>query len=206
MLFTKQNPFLQSSFSFEAFLRCENWWLEQRIVRTTGFAFMTGSTSTRHLLVISAGPVAFPGSLQCSHHSSWQRRVKQILFRSIIGTSNKLFLEFASSPAGPLLNTGFDFRCNNQEQGNKKATKPSTHLEKQKTKKTKLPDLSLLCISAPVSWCPTILQGDQRARHWKKRPQWILSPSLYLAKLLQMILTTICHHYFHLYSYLFPFL
>ena len=76
-----QNPFLQSSFSFEAFLRCENWWLEQRIVRTTGFAFMTGSTSTRHLLVISAGPVAFPGSLQCSHHSSWQRRVKIIALK-----------------------------------------------------------------------------------------------------------------------------
>ena len=34
----------------------------------------------------------------------------KILFRSIIGTSNKLFLEFVSSPAGPLLNTGFDFR------------------------------------------------------------------------------------------------
>ena len=141
-----------------------------------------------------------------SYRFSWLRGSVKILFRSIIGTSNKLFLEFASSPAGPLLNTGFDFRCNNQEQGNKKATKPSTHLEKQKTKKTSLPDLSLLCISAPVSWCPTILQGDQRARHWKKRSQWILSPSLYLAKLLQMILTTICHHYFHLYSYLFPFL
>ena len=70
---------------------------------------MTVSMSSLHWLVISVGLAAFQGSFASLANQSWDLRAV-FFYRSIIGTSNKLFLEFASSPAGPLLNTGFDFR------------------------------------------------------------------------------------------------
>ena len=75
----------------------------------TGFVSTTVSMSSLHWSVISVGLAAFQGSFASLANQSWDLRAV-FFYRSIIGTSNKLFLEFASSPAGPLLNTGFDFR------------------------------------------------------------------------------------------------
>ena len=80
----------------------------------TGFVSTMVSMSFLHWLVISVGPAAFQGSFASFANQSWDLRAV-FFYRSIIGTSNKLFLEFASSPAGPLLNTGFDFRLTSNQ-------------------------------------------------------------------------------------------
>lgn len=94
--------------------------------------------------------------------------------RSIIGTSNKLFLEFASSPAGPLLNTGFDFRVTSVPGTGRSALNGSCHQVVTSTDLNGSDDGSFISLEhwyAPGTNCSYLLRGSptQKVRiHFEK--------------------------------------